>query len=1050
MDTRNIRILIVDDEENDIELIRRAFQSFRAGIDIHEAHSLREYRNKADVVTPDIALIDLDLPDGKAFDLLKASADTGSFPIVVMTGKGTEQTAVEVVKSGALDYVVKSPEAFAAMPRTVTRVLREWAAIRKHQQAVEELKNSEARFSTVFRMSPIGIGISRLSDLRFIDVNDAFLNIHGYRRDEVIGHTSLELGIWEDPKERELMLKMLKDKGSVHNFESKFRQKTVEVGNLLISSEFVELGGEQCLLGMVSDVTKYKKTENLIRTRLRLSERAQHGSLDELMQSALDEAEMLTGSSIGFFHFVDADQETLSLQAWSTNTLQAMCKAKAKGMHYPVSQAGVWADCVRIRQPVIHNNYSGMTNKKALPDGHAPVTRELTVPVLRRGSVFAVMGVGNKPLAYTQDDVETIQELASLVVDLVEGKRAEDALQESKERYRSLFENMLEGYAYCNMVFEDETPIDFIYVDVNNAFEKLTGLTNVVGKKVSEVIPGIRKDNPELFEIYGRVSLTGRSERFETYVPALEIWFSIAVYSPRKDHFVAVFDNITERKQAETALYDSERNYRTLVDNALVGVFRSTIAGRFLYVNEAMARIVECSSPQEIFSEDLLLRYKSPKDRIEFIDTLKLHGKVSNYELEVLTNSGKHVHILISATLDNEIISGMVLDITEHKKLEGQFRQAQKMEAIGLLAGGVAHDFNNILTAIIGYSHLSLMKLQSNDPVRLNLEQILEASNRAAVLTQSLLAFSRRQPIKLAVIDLNLVIKEFEKFIYRLIREDIALETICIEGILPVMADRGQIEQVIMNLVTNAKDAMPHGGKLLIETIKTHINREFIETHGFGEVGEYALVSVSDTGMGMDEQTRSRIFEPFFTTKAQGKGTGLGLSMVYGIVKQHNGYINVYSEPGKGTTVKIYLPRVSSAMRVDQIKDQDSTVRGGTETILVAEDDTAIRNLSVTVLKESGYTVIEAVNGTDAVSRFKENKNDVKLVILDGIMPMMNGKEVLRAIKDMVPNIKCIFMSGYAEDIFNKDGVSDQEAGFIPKPVSPADLLRKIREVLDK
>ena len=253
-----------------------------------------------------------------------------------------------------------------------------------------------------------------------------------------------------------------------------------------------------------------------------------------------------------------------------------------------------------------------------------------------------------------------------------------------------------------------------------------------------------------------------------------------------------------------------------------------------------------------------------------------------------------------------------------------------------------------------------------------------------------------------------------------------------------------------MNLATNARDAMPQGGKLLIQTGKIDIDRMFIETHGFGEAGEYAVVSVSDTGIGMDEQTRLRIFEPFFTTKEQGKGTGLGLSMVYGTIKQHNGYINVYSEPGKGTTFKIYLPWAKTAMSVNKIKVQDSIVRGGTETILVAEDDAAIRKLTMTILTEAGYTVIEAVNGAEAVARFEEKKDNIRLVLLDGIMPKMNGKEVFREIKNMVPDIKCIFMSGYAEDIFKKDGVSNEEVGFIFKPVSPADLLIKIREALDK
>jgi CheY-like chemotaxis protein len=373
------------------------------------------------------------------------------------------------------------------------------------------------------------------------------------------------------------------------------------------------------------------------------------------------------------------------------------------------------------------------------------------------------------------------------------------------------------------------------------------------------------------------------------------------------------------------------------------------------------------------------------------------------------------------------------------------------MEAIGLLAGGVAHDFNNILTAVVSYSHLTLMKMQENDPLRHYIQQILESSNRAAALTQSLLAFSRKQTVNLTVIDLNEVIKGFEKFLLRLIREDIALETTCAGDTLSVMADRGQIEQMIMNLVTNAQDAMPDGGRLAIETKLVSLDQEFIETRGFGKPGEYALVSVSDTGIGMDEQTKSRGFEPFFTTKEQGKGTGLGLSMVYGIVKKHDGFINVYSEPGKGTTFKIYLPILRVAEDADnQTTGEPVAPRGGTETLLMAEDDEDLREVNVVMLNHFGYTVIEAVDGVDAVSKFIENKERIQLIILDAIMPRMNGKEAFREIKAMGPEMKFIFMSGYAEDIFTKNGVPDHEAEFILKPVSPDDLLKKIREVLDR
>jgi len=292
---------------------------------------------------------------------------------------------------------------------------------------------------------------------------------------------------------------------------------------------------------------------------------------------------------------------------------------------------------------------------------------------------------------------------------------------------------------------------------------------------------------------------------------------------------------------------------------------------------------------------------------------------------------------------------------------------------------------------------------------------------------------------------------EFEKFLLRLIREDIALETTYGEGTLNVLADKGQIEQIIMNLVTNARDAMPEGGRLLIATKSVCLDRDFIESHGYGKAGEYAFVTVTDTGCGMDGQTIARVFEPFFTTKEQGKGTGLGLSMVYGTVKKHNGFITVYSEPGNGTTFKIYLPLVRLAAKAaPQTAKKPAFVRGGAETILLAEDDAALRRLNTIVLTNFGYPVIEAVDGEDAVSKFRENQDRIQLIILDGIMPKMNGAEAYGEIKALSPDIKCIFMSGYAEEIFTKDSVPFAEAEFILKPISPTDLAMKIRKVLDR
>lgn len=387
-------------------------------------------------------------------------------------------------------------------------------------------------------------------------------------------------------------------------------------------------------------------------------------------------------------------------------------------------------------------------------------------------------------------------------------------------------------------------------------------------------------------------------------------------------------------------------------------------------------------------------------------------------------------------------------DITEKRKLEEQLLQSQKMEVIGQLSGGIAHDLNNILTAIIGFSTLIEMKMSDDDPIRENLNHVIAASDRAAELTKSLLAFSRKQILNPQPVDINQIIGKSRKFMSRIIPENIEFKVLFKREELFVNADSGQLEQVLMNLVTNARDAMLNGGTLSIETDTVVIDSDYINAHGYGELGEYAEMTVSDTGVGMDSATCKKVFEPFFTTKEVGKGTGLGLSIVYGIIKQHHGYINVYSEPGNGTAFKIYLPLIKSAV-VSILKSDDEVLHGGEETILVADDDILVRQLLETVLRQYGYTVINAMDGSEAVERFKENPIGINLVILDVLMPKMNGKEVYEEIKRINPDIKVIFMSGYTREIINQQDVLEQHLEFLPKPLNPRQLLVRVRNVLD-
>jgi PAS domain S-box-containing protein len=385
----------------------------------------------------------------------------------------------------------------------------------------------------------------------------------------------------------------------------------------------------------------------------------------------------------------------------------------------------------------------------------------------------------------------------------------------------------------------------------------------------------------------------------------------------------------------------------------------------------------------------------------------------------------------------------------EQEKLHDQLLQAQKMEAVGQLSGGIAHDFNNILTAIIGYGNLLKMEVEKDSRLSTYVKNILDSAGRAANLTHDLLAFSRKQMISPKPINVNEVIKGAEKILLRLIGADIELSTHLSDKDLTVMADSTQMEHVLMNLATNARDAMPEVGNLLISSDFTEIDERFINIYGYGEKGKYAVMTVSDTGVGIDEQTKDKIFEPFFTTKEVGKGTGLGLAMVYGIVKQHDGFINVYSEQGKGTTFKIYLPLIHA--EITDTKEIELPIsKGGIETILVAEDDAMVRKFMREVLEGAGYTVIEAKDGEDAIDVFIENKDRIQLLILDVIMPKKNGKEVYETLKESNPYIKALFISGYSADILHKKGIISEGPEVILKPISSDNLLRKIRDLLDQ
>jgi PAS domain S-box-containing protein len=512
---------------------------------------------------------------------------------------------------------------------------------------------------------------------------------------------------------------------------------------------------------------------------------------------------------------------------------------------------------------------------------------------------------------------------------------------------------------------------------------------------------------------------------------------------------------IAEREHAEEALRESEEKFRSIFEQATDGIMIADAeTKKNIEANKAMCSMLGYSHDEIL---GLSIDNIHPKEDLPAIRESfekQLRGEITLMtEIPMLRKDGTVFYADINATPvtlgGRQSLCGIFRDITDRQKLEDQLRQAQKMESIGTLAGGVAHDFNNILTAIIGYGNIALMNMAMDDPQRVNIEHMLEAGDRAARLTQSLLLFSRKQISVRKPVDLNEIIRTVDKFLKRVIGEDVECRTSLFEAALPIYGDAHQLEQVLMNLATNARDAMSTGGIFTIATEQVRLDKSFITIHGYGRLGIYGLITISDTGKGMDAVTQEHIFEPFYTTKEVGKGTGLGLAIAYGIIKQHDGFINVYSEPGQGTSFKIYLPLISAGVEEEK-KLAEERPRGGTETILLAEDDETVRIMTKAILEEVGYTVIAAVDGQDVVNKYKENKDRITLLLFDILMPKKSGKEAYDEIRAIQPDVKILFQSGYAPDLVRQKLLLEDTMPVVFKPVTPMMLLKQVRSVLDQ
>lgn len=965
--------------------------------------------------------------------------------------------------------------------------------ITERKKSELEIQESNERFRVAFETIPDYVSISTLEDGVFIDVNPGFTEVVGYTRDEVIGKSALDLNLWIDHEDRINFLDAIRENGFVNNIENKYRHKNGDIIDVSMYGRIIKINNKPYLFGFLKNITEQKKAvaslSHLNRTLRTLTK------CNEILVRAENESELLEKICR---IIVDEGGYRFAWVGYGEHDKAKKIRPMAHAGHeegYLEKLDITWAEveagmgptgmAIRTGQPSyvrdIENDPAfAIWRNEALERGYRS---SLAVPLSFSGQTGSLNIYAAKPNSF---DVEEVELMVQLTNDLSYGinslrtrekhRRTSEALWESAEEYRKLAiqrdqeKNLLRALidSIPDLIFFKDHKS--IYLGCNKAFEAFAGMLekDLIGRTDLDIFP---REVGELFREMDRQMMAQRSarrnEEWVDYPDGRHVYLE-TLKTPFYDKdgkvlgLIGISRDLTDRNLAEQALTDSEAVLREVfesIPDLLVVVDKDL---RILKSNwHGYEDIVDLSvrDKKPYCYEVLFDGQESPCESCHVIEVLKTGKPVSTEIFNPLRNAYREIHAypVFDETGDVSMVVELIKDISELKrarderlKLEAQLLQAQKMEAIGQLAGGIAHDFNNILTAIIGYAELISMRIEKENPLRHFIEQVLNSSERAAELVNSLLAFSRKQVLHPKSVNLCEIVKGLKKMLGRIIREDIDFRTTVIEKELIVLADKGQIEQMLMNFVTNAKDSMPQGGTLSVDVCLASMDSGFVHAHGFGKPGDYACISVTDTGCGMGEETKKKIFEPFYTTKEVGKGTGLGMAIIYGIVKQHNGYINVYSELGKGTTFRVYLPLMTEGMNEEQKVEAVESPQGGTEKILLVEDDATVRELHKMILEEAGYTVIEAIDGQDALAKFMKNQSAIDMLATDVIMPNIDGKRLYLEIQVYRPEIKVLFMSGYTKDIVIGKGILDDETDFISKPVTPSVLLGKVRNILNR
>ena len=639
--------------------------------------------------------------------------------------------------------------------------------------------------------------------------------------------------------------------------------------------------------------------------------------------------------------------------------------------------------------------------------------------------------------------------------DVTARRGAEEALRASEALTRSVVYSAVDA-----IITADERGVIHSF---NPAAERMFGYSaeEAIGRNLSILMPPPDRDRHDSYiQTYlqtGKTKVIGIGREVQAVRQdgkAFPVELAVSeMLLPGRRMFTGIVHDITNRKAAEAVLRETNSKLQAIIETSPLAILTLDTSGNVLAWNPAAEKTFGWSAA-EVLNRPLPIVPET--ERAWFQERVRSAEPLLGAEKQRLRKDGSLIDITLwTAPLRNPAgdlvgVMGIYADVTESKQLEEQFRHAQKMEAVGRLAGGIAHDFNNILTVITGYGEMVAERTAGDPVMNEEIQEILRAAEHASALTGQLLVFSRRHVMRQESIDLNMVVAKIERMLRRIIGEDIELAAAPGPELARVRADSAQIEQVIMNLVVNARDAMPNGGRLTIETANVELDAAYARSHAGVKEGAYVMLAVSDTGKGIAPEVRTRLFEPFFTTKERGKGTGLGLSTVYGIVKQSGGEIWVYSEPGKGTSFKIYLPRVGDTGLVEVRPIEPAPAERGQETVLLAEDEPGVRALARDVLRQRGYQVLESMDVDDALRICREHPSQIDLLLTDVVMPVMSGRELAERAAEIRPDIKVLYMSGYTDNIVVHHGVTSIDRHFLQKPFTPRTLAQKVRESLDR